>query len=190
MSTSLNSRTFRGEARYIQIKETVEQRLGSPYNDCLEESESAGLAVTAELNSVNSKYRQNLCYALCSLQHQEKVCSCELPYQRGMEGMNDTCESSCIKGAMGKFKYDCECPMQCNTVRYELNDQKFILKDEKSYLENLEAIVRLGNLSLEYIANNTVFFHIFYEEVATEISEVPQMTITNLVAELGGTVGK
>jgi len=107
-----------------------------------------------------------------------------------MEGMNDTCESSCIKGAKGKFKYECECPMPCNSVRYELNDQKFIVKDEHSYLQILEAIVRRGNFSLEYIAMNTVIFDIFYEEVATEISEVPQMTITNLVAELGGTVGK
>jgi len=80
--------------------------------------------------------------------------------------------------------------MQCNSVRYEVNDQKFILKDEYSYLENLEAFVRLGNLSSEYIANNAIFFDIYYEEVATEISERPLMTITNLVAELGGTVGK
>ncbi len=190
MSTSINSQIFRGEARYIQIKETVEQRLGPPYNDCLEESESSGLAAAAELNSMSSKYRHNLCYTLCLLRHQETVCSCQLPYQRGMEGMNDTCESTCIKRVKDKFKYDCECPMQCNSVRYEVNDQKFILKDEYSYLENLEAFVRLGNLSSEYIANNAIFFDIYYEEVATEISERPLMTITNLVAELGGTVGK
>ncbi len=125
---------------------------------------------------MNSKYRQNLCYALCSLQHQEKVCGCQLPYQRGMEGMNDTCESSCIKGAKGKFKYECECPMPCNSVRYELNDQKFIVKDEHSYLQILEAIVRRGNFSLEYIAMNTVIFDIFYEEVATEISDARYKT--------------
>ncbi len=100
------------------------------------------------------------------------------------------------------------CPMECDSISYELSTS-FSLFPSDSYAEYLisnsikkskpptvtdalqSVVKKLGrNLTVEYLQRTLISLNVFYEEFKfTSISQVPEFSFVNLIANIGGFMG-
>ena len=128
----------------------------------------------------------------------EKSCNCSLSYQLGLGG-NDTCNKDCVKPIVEtEFDYNgncsSECPLECDLVSFDLTKNKEKIVDSDFYdvfKKNLNKSNKFSNFTFESIKEKIIFLHINFGKMSfTKITEVPKKTFTDLIADLGGTIGK
>ena len=179
------------------ITKTVINRLGEPYNQCIDDTQNLDSQLAKEIANMGSDYRRYVCYSLCKIHFIEEACQCDLSNRYKLEG-NDTCNPDCVR-SKDSFDYEknCEtCVQECDSVKYGLETNTYNLNGIEYYESQFEAVLKtpgsqFSNYSLEYVMNNLIHFTFGFKSMDfTEISESPKTTFTNLVAELGGTIGR
>lgn len=171
-----------GTVTLSSVKKQITDKLSKPFNDCIED-ENLKNPLFQETLTKSSRYRQTTCHQLCQLHHYEEVCQCSLSYQLGMNG-NDTCDPECVLEQRDLFQPmdSCDsCPLECDTVSFETNVDNF----------NLSV---LNDLDLREIANyshdSLVYFQLNFDKFSYKsFVEVPKMTLTDFIGNLGGLFG-
>jgi len=189
----------RGDGVIISVRKTTTDKLGEPYNQCVDDPASLNTSKIREILAMGSEYRQNFCQRVCSVRYFERVCNCSLAGQLG-EG-TDTCDKNCVDGVRARFdeQLECkECPLECDSVQYDLFKEDRRINDTTSSLfsamlsqANLNGNKLFANYSLSSVADKLVAFKVNYDSLSfTHLSELPKTTFTNLIADFGGTIGK
>ncbi len=199
-SDEITASPLRGYANFISVRKTVRDRLSNPYNQCMEDVSQLRNKLTDEISLMGSKYRQDFCYRLCLLHSIEDECRCELPKQLGLNG-TDNCGHGCIEAVKNSFDFETkcgrECPLECDSVEYELkvNSERIntsVLRDNILWKlrQGLNVTVISAEQEREFFGR-MVGFKVNFESLSvTEVTELPKVTVGNLVADLGGTFGK
>jgi len=180
-----------------KIKKTVINKLGKPFNDCVDDLSSVDTSVSREITGMGSDYRRSLCYRLCLLHFMERTCNCSLPNQLGLNG-KDTCSPECLRPIVYSFDYDSNClgcPVECDSVGYDLEKtpEKFFLEDIDEDVA-MEVYKRINKSESSYqgtILDKIAMLDVYFESLSyVEISEMAKTTFPNLIANLGGTIGR
>jgi len=174
-----------------RFKKTIIDKLGEPYNNCKDETDSFNSPLAIEIRARGSEYTQSFCFKLCRLYFIQDYCNCSLQYQLWANG-SDTCLKDCVKSIVDTFDYteNCKsCPVECDSVLYETRVEKW----NTSIIINKNAnfTKRFSNHSIDSILQNLTILNFNYERMEyTEIKEMPRTTFVSLIGELGGTLGK
>jgi hypothetical protein len=190
----ITSQATAGYGSFISVKKTVTDRLDEPFNQCTEMPEVATNPLVREVISMGSDYRQDFCFRICMLRYLETSCNCSLPEQFDMAHGNttDTCHRGCLRPIIDTFDFSlhCKCPLECDSVSYGLTESIREITKHRYFIDAVSVGLAKKNLSLEQAKENVIAFCLNYETLSvTELTELPKVTVTNLVADLGGTIG-
>ena len=184
-----------GEGMYITMKKTVTERLGEPFNQCDSNVNEQNTSISREIASMGSNYRQRLCYRICMLHYIELACGgCQLAKQFGMNG-TDTCSLACVESEMKGFDFQSKCdmcPLECTSVVFDQRVDKERVDNSTVFGNIIQANLNRSGLgySLAEVQSRLIVMKLNFESLSySELKELPKMSFTNLVAQLGGTVG-
>ena len=154
--------------------------LGKPYNDCNmedEEFDSKFYHMTASEYS----YQRARCLDICFYEKFKQKCNCSLSAKDVFENRR-ICKpfNQCYKDLLS-FDYfkNCNdfCPLECKSVIIEAKETEILeIKKMKSILLNASETSR-------------ALFLYFQELKYTEIFQIPITSVTDLVSNIGGTLG-
>ncbi len=188
---------LRGEIAYITIKKTLTDKLGKPFNSCEDSTSESNNSLINEISLMGSEYSQTLCFRLCLLRYLENACTCSLQKQLGQNG-SDTCSHDCVEAIKDSFDFQKKCrlcPLECDSVSYDLVSQTRNIAENRIELSRMkteysERKEKFSNYSFEYVQEKIIKFQINFDKLGyLHVSELPKTTFTNLIAELGGTIG-
>ena len=161
----------------LRFRKTIEKKLGEPYNQCLKTLEKAedfeSVAFQQVLNNSKYKYSRNNCLDQCRLNlYNEKHNNTNVTPDDIILFIQDKCYG--------------ECPENCDRTIYTSDlfteiSSAYITPTERDKYPNMDCdefdqrIFRLG-LTSQYL---TYYY----------ITQVPQMTATNLFSSIGGLAG-
>ncbi|CAF0907174.1 unnamed protein product [Brachionus calyciflorus] len=193
------------------VLERVETKLKSqPYSECLENLDTIDSFDSEYYRKVfrsNLTYRQVDCFSAYIQEEVFKKCNCEDILFNLIDKDRKPCSTiqdiqcafvifSTLSQTNYKKTIKDKCPLECNTVRYNL------IKSEGRYpspvyakdLKNNPRIVRMynnrTNITLEELRENTLAINIYYEKLKqTEIEENESMSTEILISGIGGTFG-
>jgi hypothetical protein len=183
-----------GEGMYITMRKTVTERLGEPYNQCNSNVNEQNTSFSREIALMGSSYRQSLCFRICMLHYIETECACRTANQFDQND-TDTCSGPCVEAKMKGFDYQSKCaacPLECGSTVFDLKVDKEKVAESSVFNSIIQANFKNGgfNYSLVEIQNKLIVMKLNFESLSySELKELPKMTYTNLVAQLGGTVG-
>ena len=152
--------------------------------------------------SSNQIYRQKNCLDLCLQRLIIEECDCYYPrYERLGEArpcLNST-NLECIKREYINFakvpeirkKCNEDCPLECDWISYEiqLSNSEYPTREVfKTY--KLTDGINKTNLTYYDYKDNFVYLNVFYPYMRyTEIYELPKVTLADLFANIGGSMG-
>ena len=213
-STDEPIRLTPGVSTSLKISRVVTDRLGEPFNDCVDDLKSletsASPLVQYILTRTKSSYRQKDCFSLCYVYHVKE--KCELPINLGFEWeliyeaykLNISLKPyiPCINKEYSYFFNNkneiCAplCPAECDSYEYSLEymTSKFPTQSYAQKLINdpkIKAKYDKGyNITLEDLRESLVSFSVYYSSLSyTKISQLPKMDLVSAISEFGGILG-
>ena len=174
-----------GELSFIGIKRTFIKNTPSPYTQC-QDLTSYSSELYDYIKKSNQIYRQRDCFDLCTQKLIISTCGCIVSdYENSDLNSNqirpclDLNDSNCADNAYFQVDFvKCAsdyCPLECDSIQYDLTASSLILPFQANYEEK----------RLQYIN-----FFVFYSQLDyTLIQENPAMSLANLIANIGGTMG-
>ena len=186
-----------GEVSYINIKRTYISNVQSPYTECIDlTSYRSDLFDFIVNSSLYSTYRQKDCFDLCKQQSIIKNCGC---YHTGFCNPSHNLN---VRPCLNLTDYDCytsrfyafdpvdcaskSCPLECESVQYELMLSNHIYPHYSYYPVSNETFS-----ATSYEAWRTQFLklYVYYNTLSyTQISVVPAMSSVDLITNIGGTL--
>jgi len=173
---------FGGQSTKISLSKTVQTLLGQPHSDCNQASE----------------YRQVNCEVDCLYKNLSEACGCAYPTECGSYFENDwtkECKEAFDKKAASiRSQCSLNCPLKCNQVYFEINrlDIEYEFEgnvdDAKGIVSKKFNILRLTNDQFKKRLTKIYFYYSKLE--TTKITQSPSMTLTKLIANVGGLLGK
>jgi hypothetical protein len=195
-----------GTCTNIRIKKVQTSTMPQPYSNC-HDLNAFHSDLFHEMRKLNFTYRQKNCIDLCKNDYIISKCKCNSPFLPNVRNVKPCytkaeyiCSYDFLKDINKKVRSICYdmCPIECDSVEYE----RFISYEEwpsLGYYEQLSRnplIVQLftsANKTIDYksVRASMYCLNIFYEQLTfTEISEVPSITVLDVVSNIGGTIGK
>jgi len=180
----IHNEIFRGQSTKISLSKTVQTLLGQPHSDC---NEASG-------------YRQVNCMEDCFYKNMSTTCGCAYPTECGSyfnEGAwTKECKEAFDKKA-GSIRSQCSlsCPIECNQVKFGINRLDIEYEFEKKFVDWAKRKVSKTFNQTEMTDDQfkqslaRLFFY-FSKLETTRITQYPSMTLTNLIANVGGLLGK
>jgi hypothetical protein len=190
----------------IAIAKVFKDRQPRPYSKCEDlTSSSFNRLLYNAIVSSNVTYRQKDCFDLCLQKMVIEECGCyDLKYSglfNSLPCLNAT-QTSCSDRTYDRFidyhEIDnvCQefCPLECESVVYahSMSLASFPTEKYAELLVNNPAILKQypNRTTKQVIMENTLAVNVYYEDLKyTLISETPKMSIFDLVANTGGTLG-
>ena len=187
-----------GKQTNIAIKKTFAHKAPSPHSQCQDLHEFKS-DLTELMKELKVLYRQNDCLKLCLQTIIVNYCGCfypELPTFDDSLPCFNTSQTACFKQkndySTDEFRNKCDtqCPLECDSVTYELKATSLDFPTEQ-YYETLKINSKEPfELSYEEYKKSHLSLNIYYPNVEyTEISEMPKMTLIDLISNLGGVLG-
>ena len=187
------SRLKTGQERFLIIDKLSEKKLDIPYNPCQNNKVIKQTLTPEILKSIGDyEYRQNNCYSICSMNYLTLACNCTFN-----ESIN-CADSNCLKVEYDAFDYTKQCshlcPVECDSNHYTVKKQAV------SYLPSGEKLIELrewlkvknkdSDLSDRKLISKIMYMNFFYENLKyTSITQIPKMIFSDLVSNVGGTLG-
>jgi hypothetical protein len=195
-----------GKMTSIALKRTFTHNQASPYTDCQYLSSFQSTLFDLVKQS-NYTYSQTDCFHLCLQRDIINTCGCYYTrytqiYDTARPCLNLT-ELDCIQRISNAFEQDkctSECPLECDSVKYEYSlssmsypSQSFYdkLKSDVNYLKSTESSFYGINLStIENYKKYFLMVNVYYPYLEyTEITESPKFTLVDLISQTGGSLG-
>jgi len=203
-----------GFSTNLKITRVVTDRLGEPYNNCVDDLESLRSSdsplVQHILTKTTSSYRQKDCFNLCLGQYIKDKCDLKLNLGFEWEMVYQIKETNISKelrncanqeyanfNKMNTNQY-CSpfCPEECDSYEYQIEymTSKFPTESYAKMLMNDSKIKskyhKNHNITLDDLRESLVSFSVYYTSFHyTKISQLPKMEMTNAVSEFGGILG-
>ena len=202
----------------IAVSRLFIDHLSLPYNDCIEELNNENFqrntvfyTLKTKMNKTN--YNQAFCLKVCTQLFIIDKCGC---FDFSLPKINDSQVQSCYSNSdftcigdkknelFRNFNSACDvnCPIECHQKIYDVSlssanyptdwyAQKLI-EDNGHYLQKVILLNQLNysKLNSDYLKKTTLKVNVFYESlVYTHVFETPALTISSLIAFLGGNLG-
>lgn len=189
-----------GQYTKISLKRIESDTLPAPYSQCVDPS-SVNTVMGLEMKRLNITYNRQMCLELSAAKFQiEKLGCYSLRYPRIFNAM--PCVSKEKYNDTLNMIYDLksffdQCPFECKTVDYKMTISQqsypFYTDFVNNYLLNKLFYQRLfmtENVTLDMFKYSMASVFIQIEDLkVTSITESPTMTLPDLLANLGGTLG-
>ena len=188
-----------GTKTNIVLAKSVIKRLGEPYNRCtkITSNEADNSMLINQLIKDGYPYQQMNCYNLCYYEYLAINCNCTFN-QLESNGLEICFKNKCFKNLYNEQDFDYEsncqnrCPLECEssilTKTYKTaNYPPKSLNNEiiNGIYNNLDITINKTQIKQRVLEFN-VYFLDFGENV---VEHVPQVTISGLVSNIGGTFG-
>lgn len=201
-----------GSWNYYRIERVFNQRLGSPYSNCLKDANEFKLnkTIVDYILKENRLYLQHNCFNLCSylfalknsacnckssLNNFDKDCLRPDPYDT-----NVTIEmKECISTYLKKFRKESQfnkcneyCPLECDSMSYQIENIveqmpvsgniSVAIKDYFKYLNKFK--------TYEEANRNFIGLRVYYKDLKyTLISQEPKTEMFDFISKIGGIFG-
>ncbi len=203
----IHNEIFRGQTTKISLSKTVQTVLGQPHSDC---KEALGYR---QVNCMEDCFYKNMS-ATCGCAY---PMGCGSYFE--IDRWTPVCKNAFKKKA-GSIRSECSlnCPVECNQVKFGINrlDIEHEFKDNllfTSTYDNSFATVNnndnqlaksiyyakqivskkfdITELTYDQFKKRIAEIHFYFSKLETTIiSQSPSMTLTNLIANVGGLLGK
>jgi len=173
---------FPGKSTTIILSKTVQSALGPPHSQCNETQE----------------FRQVTCRWDCFNKVMSEKCGCAFPAECGhwyyqTEECMDVYYSDNNRNAI-LSNCNKECPDECNLVSFPINrvdaegNTRYYLN---KYKRQISAKFNITGISDVETGKRITFMEVYFSRLeTTKITQSPSMTPSNLVANVGGLLGK
>ena len=157
----------------------MQTALGPPYSQC----------------NKSENYRQVTCVDDCFFGTMSEICGCAYPSECGdSSGWTKECRDTYNSSAI-QSNCNLQCPAECNLVSFPLNRIDAYWDISQSGLDYYKSIIsgkfNTTGMSDDQIKKGMTWLYIYFSKFeTTEITQSPSMTPTNLVANVGGLLGK
>jgi len=180
---SINLHIHPGQLMEIALSKTVQTALGEPYSDCKETKD----------------YIQINCRDDCFNEKMTEACGCAYPTECGIFYDNvwtEDCKKAFF-GKSGSIRSQCSlsCPAECNQVTYATNRVCVKWELEAEHFGNYKTEVskkhNINGITDDELRKRFSKIHIYFSRLkTTKITQSPSMTLTSLIANMGGFIGK
>jgi hypothetical protein len=194
-----------GKMTSIALKRTFTHNQPSPYTDCQDLSSFQSTLFDLVKQS-NYTYSQTDCFHLCLQRDIINTCGCYYTrytqiYDTARPCLNLT-QLDCIQRISNAFEQDkctSECPLECDSVKYEYSlssmsypSQSFYdkLKSDVNTLSSLESYFGINLSTIENYKKYFLMVNVYYPYLEyTKITETPKFTLIDLISQTGGSLG-
>lgn len=198
-----------------KVKKTLNERLSSPYSDCLDDLTSSSKRqsrfMRIAFDTMNqTQYSQIYCQNVCLQSATIENCNCSFMSLPPINTSVAKCTSGflsmqCYTSVLTNFSIDpstyCqdECPDPCNTQTYDLSVStsqyltNWYWNQQNSFTSTSEqgnVYQTVSSFDIDQARENIVRLNIYYESLGyTWITESPLYTVDTLLAGVGGNLG-
>jgi hypothetical protein len=195
-----------GLANEIVVDRVYSYKLEPPYNDCIKDTKKEELfhsdIYKFIIETTNYSYNHEYCLYLCMGREVNKHFNISNNIDHYLNVFFATSKVSKkdmfafytgnLKVLLTEICYK-ECPSECDSVKYDysISATKFSIENYSNYLMSLGSSVNTNFKNLtSNDSENLIFFNVYYDKTSyTSISEVPQWSLFDLIASIGGTFG-
>jgi len=169
-----------GKTTDIKLSKNVQNSLGRPYSDCKDIKD----------------YRQVICRKDCFNEVMSEKCECKFPSECGLyKSWSDKCKKTFDQNSsLILTNCNLQCPFECNMINFpfQIVDNELDLGDNYlNYKSKVEKEFNITGISDVEIVNRLTRLAIYFNKLeTTEVTQSPNMTITDLVANVGGLLGR
>ncbi len=198
----------------VALSKQVSTSLPKPYNNCydnLDISNPFDSEMFRRTLANNHTYRQANCYDICSFKHVTEVCQCTANtiyvnnnYAKvecfSVLGSNQDCIARVLRQVNMTSLCADVCPLECSTDLFRFNSQTYEYDPDQSELREFrKKMIEANNTAVlnkdekdfkRHLKERGIVLNIFLVDLHyEEISETPKMSGTDLISNIGGTMG-
>jgi hypothetical protein len=192
-----------GEMSFISVRRVFTNNYPFPYSDCIDLSTYSSYLYNYIIKS-NQVYRQFDCFKLCIQQNIIQNCGCyNLEYSSlntNLRPCLNLTDYVCLDSQKKKFNAEeCQansCPLECNTIKYDLSYSSLINPGLKEYnllsAQDVSSYSRILGENLTYDTFKSIWVNIwiYYPTLQyTQITVQPKISIIDLFTQIGGSLG-
>lgn len=194
-----------GKQINIAVEREFITKKAQPYSECseiLDSIDSFDSHLYKTIIDSGKPYKREMCYDLCLQERIIEKCKCQDVISFSFPNVSfcgDLNEIFCDYKEFAAFyteniheKCGHKCPLECDTIKYPVS-LTYLDYPSQTYYKNLIESSRFKNLrhlSFQELKNKIIFLNIYYSEFQyKKIQEVEKMTIVDLIAGIGGTLG-
>jgi hypothetical protein len=171
---------YPGYETELVLSKTVQTALGPPYSDC----------------NQSTDYRQVNCIQDCDKKAMIEACGCGYDIECQLSAqMPQKCYDAYYYSSGILSKCNQECPVECNQVSFQTKRADIELDINSDLLHYFKyTVAKKFNVSEygddEFKKRITMLFINFDKFETTEITQSPSISLTSLIANVGGLLGK
>ena len=194
-----------GKQINIAVEREFITKKAKPYSECtefLDSIDSFDSHLYKAIIASGKPYKREMCYDLCLQERIIEKCKCQDVISFSFPNISfcrDLNQIFCDYREFATFysenideKCGHKCPLECDTIKYPVS-LTYLDYPTEAYYKHLIKQSRFSNLkdlSFEKIKNKITFLNIYYSGFQyKKIQEVEKMTIVDLIAGIGGTLG-
>ncbi len=164
----------------LVISKTIQIAVGPPYSNC----------------NQSTDYRQVNCNEDCDKKAIKEACSCgyDIECQR-LDQMSENCKDAFENQSGIDSKCNQECPVECNQVSFQLKRVDIELDIDNNTLDDYKALItikfKISEFSNDELKKRMTRLFIYFDKLETTvITQSPSISLTSLIANVGGLLGK
>jgi len=168
-----------GQLMEIALSKTNQTALAQPYSNCNETKD----------------YRQVNCRDDCFNEKMTEICGCPFPKECGLfsERTNE-CIKADSKAVSIRSQCSLTCPAECIQVNFAINTVYVKWELEEEYFDYYKSKAskkfNIKGMTDDGLRKGFSKIHIYFTRLETTmITQSPSMTLTNLIANMGGLLG-
>lgn len=174
-----------GLVNYITISKTIQEALSEPYSKCIKNDQINKDLIYFEPNKT---YQKVNCVDLCYRAKPNESYSTGFNYETGEYELSD---EDCLLD----FRKICseKCPDECEIITYGI-EENFQSIDENYHTDIIDFYNRSDfsrtEEAFDEFKKRFLHLYIYFKDLKTlKITQIPKMSITNLISDIGGTLG-
>ncbi|RNA09267.1 acid-sensing ion channel 5 [Brachionus plicatilis] len=194
-----------GKQVNIAVQREFISKKARPYSECTQNLDSVNAFDSDLYRTIiqsGKPYRREMCYDLCLQEIIIEKCKCQDMISYSFPNMSYCMSLNHIFCDYEEFSHfytenieeKCgrKCPLECDTIKYPVTLTYLDYPTEAYYNKLIKEPIfkNMSGLTYEKLKKKMIFLNIYYSEFQyKKIQEVEKMTIIDLVAGIGGTMG-
>jgi len=169
---------YPGLLTFLALSKIVQTALGPPHSSCNESID----------------YREATCIKDCYIKAMAEICGCRFVSECS-SNWSAECRNAYFNSSGIESKCHQECPVECNHVHFPSNRVDIGLDIDNLTLNNYKSLIsRKFNISEDSddeIKKRLTQMYVYFDKLETTvITQFSSMSITSLIANVGGLLGK
>jgi hypothetical protein len=184
-----------GSVNYFNIKRTLDQRLGLPYNNCFKNVSESDLNQTVInlMNENNLEYSQKECFGSCINLKYKEMNPCNQSYDNEniffFASTNKCIEEFIREKGMHDLCMLNYCPLDCDHYSYDVSLHS-VIETATGNISMKSSTNYVGFNTYENVSRTFYGLRVYYDELEyTLIRQQPKIEPFGLISNIGGTLG-